>query len=99
MEGQAHERFRMGGPQPERHAGRRQKSFSIGSPQQEQVTTWGGFWIVIGCRANWQGASGVEGDALPFGLGCGVAEAVVAHRKQAAGQDVAQVTLDELTAS
>lgn len=51
------------------------------------------------CRSDQQGASRVEGDAFPFGLGCGVAEAVVAHRTQAAWQDVAQVTLDELAAS
>ena len=51
-----------------------------------------------GRRADEQGPPGVEGDALAFDFGRGMAEAVVAHRPHAARQDVAQVAFDELRA-
>ena len=51
-----------------------------------------------GQRADEQRPAGVEGDALAFGFGRGVAEAVVTDRPQAARQDVAQIALDELRA-
>ena len=51
-----------------------------------------------GCGADEQGPSGVEGDSFALGLGSGVVKSIVAHRAQAARQDVAQVALDELPA-
>jgi hypothetical protein len=48
-----------------------------------------------GRRADEQGPTGVEDDALAFDLGGGMAEAVVADGPQAARQDVAQVAFDE----
>ena len=49
-----------------------------------------------GCRADEQGASGMEGDTLALCLGCGMAKSVVAHCAQAARQDVTQVAFDKL---
>ncbi len=48
--------------------------------------------------SNEQRAAGVEGDALAFDLGRGMAEPIVTDRPQAARQDMAQVAFDELRA-
>ena len=47
-------------------------------------------------RADVENPPGVEGDALAFELGRGMAEAKVTHGPQATREDVAEVALDEL---